>query len=57
MHTLFWLLGLIPEPQAGAVQQLAQFRIDYVFFLNLAAIAVSGALLWEWWRNRRHPDL
>lgn len=53
MHALFWLLGLIPEPQAGSVQQLAQFRIDYVFFLNLAAIAVTAALLWQWWLDRR----
>ena len=47
MHALFWALGLIPEPTAGRVQELAQFRIDYVFFLNLAALAISGVLIWR----------
>ena len=49
MHVLFWLLGLIPEPKAGQVQELAQFGIDYVFFLNLGAIAVTMALVWLGW--------
>lgn len=56
MHALFWLLGLIPEPEPGSVQQLATFRIDYVFYLNLAAMAVSAGLLWQWWLNRRESD-
>ena len=47
MHALFWALGLIPEAKAGRVQELAQFRIDYVFFLNLAALAISGVLIWR----------
>lgn len=46
MHALFWVLGLIPEPKAGNVQKLARFEIDYIFFLNLAAIAISGVLIW-----------
>ncbi|HEX7011541.1 MAG TPA: permease [Steroidobacteraceae bacterium] len=46
MHALFSALGLIPEAQAGRVQELAQFQIDYVFFLNMAALAVSGVLIW-----------
>lgn len=46
MHVLFWALGLIPEPKAGRVQELAQFQIDYVFFLNMAAIAITGTLIW-----------
>lgn len=46
MHALFWALGLIPEPKAGRVQELAQFGIDYTFFLNVAAIAITGALIW-----------
>lgn len=46
MHTLFWALGLIPEPKAGRVEELAQFEINYAFFLNLAAIIVTGALIW-----------
>ena len=46
MHALFWALGLIPEPKAGRVQELAQFAIDYTFFLNVAAIAITAALIW-----------
>ena len=53
IHGVFWALGLIPESKRGAVQEMAQFRIDYVFFLNLAAIAVTVALLWLGWRQRR----
>jgi uncharacterized membrane protein YraQ (UPF0718 family) len=44
MHALFALLNLIPEAQAGRVQELAQFKINYVFFLNLAAIAITVLL-------------
>lgn len=51
MHALFWVLGLIPEPKAGRVQELAQFEIDYVFFLNLAAVAITGVLVWLGWRG------
>ena len=46
MHALFALLRLIPESKAGRVEELARFEINYVFFLNLAAIAISGVLLW-----------
>jgi uncharacterized protein len=45
-YGLFLLVGLIAEPKAGHVEELAQFRIDYAFFLNLAAIAVTVALVW-----------
>jgi uncharacterized membrane protein YraQ (UPF0718 family) len=51
MHALFWALGIIPESKAGRVQELAQFRIDYVFFLNLAAIAITGVLIWLGWQG------
>lgn len=47
VHALFWAVGLIPEARAGRVEQMAQFRIDYVFFLNLAALLVSGGLIWR----------
>ena len=46
MHAaLFSVLGLIPEATAGQVDEMAQFRIDYVFFLNLAALCLTGVLL------------
>lgn len=53
MYALFSALGLIPEPKAGQVEQLAQFRIDYSFFLNLAAILVTGLLIWLGTRRGR----
>ncbi|MEX2496633.1 MAG: hypothetical protein WD448_11115 [Woeseia sp.] len=53
IHGLFRLLALIPEPKSGRVMELAQFKIDYVFFLNLAAIAVTGLLLWLGWGKKR----
>lgn len=53
MHGLFALLNLIPEARAGRVEELARFDINYVFFLNIAAIAMSAILLWIAWRNRR----
>lgn len=56
MHVLFWALRLIPQPKAGRVQELAQFGMDYTFFLNLAALAVTGVLIWLAWRgaSQRH---
>jgi uncharacterized protein len=50
VHALFWAMGLIPEAKTGRVQEMAQFRIDYVFWLNAAAALVTGALLW--WSRR-----
>jgi uncharacterized protein len=46
IHALFWALGLIPEPKAGRVEELAQFEINYAFFLNCAAIVLTVALIW-----------
>jgi uncharacterized membrane protein YraQ (UPF0718 family) len=56
MHALFWALNLIPKPKAGRVQELAQFRIDYVFFLNLAAIAITLAFIWLGRRSARSAE-
>ena len=46
IHGLFWAVGMIPEPRAGQVEELAQFRVDYVLFLNLAALVTTGVLVW-----------
>ena len=54
MHLLFWALGLIPEAKAGRIEEMAQFRINYIFFLNLAALAVTGVLIWLKWRSGEH---
>ena len=47
MHALFSVIGLIPQARAGHVEEIAQFRIDYVLFLNLAALSVTSVLLWR----------
>lgn len=56
MHALFWALNLIPEPKAGRVQELAQFRIDYVFVLNLAAIVITSLFIWLGRRSARSTE-
>lgn len=53
VYALFWTLGLIPEPTPGRVQELAQFKVNYVFFLNLAAIALTAVLIWLKRRSKR----
>ena len=51
MHVVFAAIGLIPEARAGQVEELAQFRVNYVLFLNVAAAVVTVVLLWQS-RNR-----
>lgn len=56
IHALFWALRLIPEPKAGRVQELAQFDINYVFFLNLAAIVITIVLIWRGARGAQDAE-
>jgi len=56
MHGLFWLLGLIPEATAGRAQELAQFKINYVFYLNIAALAVTTVLILLNWRAKGRAE-
>jgi len=44
VHGLFALVGLLPQG-ARNLQELATFRIDYTFWLNLLAIAVAVAMV------------
>ena len=53
VYALFSLVGLICEPRAGQVQQLAQFEIYYAFFLGVGAHVMTGGLLWL---DRRKPE-
>lgn len=46
IYLLFKLIGLIPEAEAGRVQELAQFKTNYVFYLNLIGIIISLVLIW-----------
>jgi len=50
LHFLFGLLGITPE-SARAVSEVAQFKIDYTFWLNLLFVAVTGGLIFL---HRRH---
>jgi hypothetical protein len=47
----FVLLGLTPQGRSD-VAQLTQFKIDYTFFMNLAAVLIAGALLYLYRRRR-----
>lgn len=50
LHYAFYFTGLMPESTRDAAE-IATFAIDYTFWLNLLAIAGTGALLWL----RRQP--
>jgi len=50
LHYVFALLGITPE-SARAVSEVAQFKIDYTFWLNLAFVGVAG---WLVYLHRRH---
>jgi len=50
LHYVFALLGVTPE-SARAVSAVAQFKIDYTFWLNLAFASVAGGLVYL---HRRH---
>ena len=50
LHYAFALLGITPE-SARAVSDVAQFKIDYTFWLNLLFVAVTAGLIYL---HRRH---
>ena len=45
LHYGFYFTGLTPE-SAKKVEDVAQFAIDYTFFLNLAALILAGVMIW-----------
>jgi len=45
VHYLFALVGMIPTARPS-LQEMVRFAIDHTFFLNLAFVAVAGALFW-----------
>ncbi|WP_299656563.1 permease [uncultured Jannaschia sp.] len=45
VHYIFALLGLIPT-ERPSLQEMVRFALDYTFFLNLAFLALAGALVW-----------
>lgn len=46
VHFLFGLLGILPLA-AKDLTELATFRIDYTFWLNLFALAIAGVLFFQ----------
>jgi len=44
LHLAFTLLGIVPE-SARAVSDVAQFKLDYTFWLNLVFVLVAGGLI------------
>jgi uncharacterized membrane protein YraQ (UPF0718 family) len=51
VHGLFALLGLLPEG-AKDLGELATFKIDYTFWLNMLALSVAAAMFFLSRRNR-----
>jgi len=45
LHYLFYFTGLTPE-SSRKIETVTQFAIDYSFYLNLAAIVVTGCMLY-----------
>lgn len=45
LHYSFALLGVTPE-SARAVKDVAQFKLDYTFWMNLVAVGLVGWLAW-----------
>jgi hypothetical protein len=50
LHTLFAALGITPESRR-VVSEVAQFRIDYTFWMNLGFVGLAG---WLYRLHRRH---
>lgn len=45
LHYGFAVLGITPE-SARAVKEVAQFKLDYTFWMNLSALGIVAMLLW-----------
>ena len=55
LHYAAALLGVIPE-SARAVKDIAQFKLDYTFWMNVAAVILVGCLAWlnhSWHRKNK----
>ena len=45
LHYLFFATGLTPK-SSRKIEEVAHFAIDYSFFMNLAAVALAGLMVW-----------
>ncbi|WP_405234428.1 permease [Lentisalinibacter salinarum] len=52
LHYGFLWLGMMPESSREA-GEVAQFKLDYTFYMNLIAVALTGVMLWLRRRHRR----
>lgn len=53
LHYAFLVTGLTPET-TREVAEIAQFKIDYTFWLNLVALAAVGVMIWL--KRQRQDD-
>lgn len=59
LHYSFALLGVTPE-SARAVKDVAQFKLDYTFWMNLVALCLVGWLTWlnhSWHRRNKEEAM
>jgi uncharacterized membrane protein YraQ (UPF0718 family) len=59
LHYSFALLGVTPEG-VRAVKDVAQFRLDYTFWMNLIALGLVGWLAWlnhSWHRHHEEESM
>ncbi|WP_405230213.1 permease [Lentisalinibacter sediminis] len=52
LHYGFLWLGMMPESSREA-GDVAQFKLDYTFYMNLIAVALTAVMLWLRRRHRR----
>lgn len=55
LHYGFHFTGLTPE-SARKVSDIAQFKIDYTFYMNIVAVALAAAMLWLRKKRREFID-
>jgi len=55
LHYAFAVAGITPE-SARAVREVAQFKLDYTFWMNLVAVALTAGLMGLNRAWHRHND-
>ncbi|MFC6838394.1 permease [Halomarina ordinaria] len=56
MEELFSALGIVPDLAGGeTASEQTYFTINYTFYLNVIAFALSGVLLYAYWRGLGAP--
>ncbi|MCF8034846.1 MAG: permease [Desulfarculaceae bacterium] len=55
LHYGFALVGITPHSERK-IQEVAQFALDYTFWMNLAAAALAGTMVWLKRQRSRHQD-